>query len=92
MPYAKYSFKIMNSRGKKNDVRETPAEIYSQEMMNMPWYMNPASTCKVLNRIANRYPQATLKDLQRIMDHATQKLWNKQEYFHEKNAAHRKGH
>jgi len=52
--------------------------------MNMPWYMNPNLARKVLNRIANRHPQAKLRDLQLVLDHATQKLWNKQECFYEK--------
>lgn len=50
----------------------------------MPWYMNPTFTCKVLNRIANRYSRASLQDLQTALDQATQNLWNKQEYYYEK--------
>jgi hypothetical protein len=47
----------------------------------MPWYINPAITCKVLNRIANRYPCANLHELKTTLDHATQLLWSKQENF-----------
>jgi hypothetical protein len=50
----------------------------------MPWYMNPTSTCKVLNRIADRHRRATLRDLQLVLDHATQQIWNKREHYHEK--------
>lgn len=50
----------------------------------MPWYMNPKSTCKVINRIANRYSQASLQELRTVLDRATQNLWNKQEYYYEK--------
>lgn len=48
----------------------------------MPWYMNPTATCKVLNRIANRHARASLPDLQTILDRATERLWNKQEYYY----------
>ena len=47
----------------------------------MPWYNNPDITCKVLNRIANRYRHAPLQDLNKTMDYATQLLWIKQERF-----------
>ena len=50
----------------------------------MPWYMNPTSTRKVINRIANRHSRDSLKDLQSVLDQTTQSLWNKQEYYHEK--------
>jgi len=48
----------------------------------MPWYTNPVITCKVLNRIANRYSRANLQDLKKTLDYATQLLWNKQELYY----------
>jgi hypothetical protein len=48
----------------------------------MPWYTNPVLTCRVLNRIANRYPRATIQDLKTTLDHATQSLWSKQEHYY----------
>lgn len=50
----------------------------------MPWYMNPTSTRKVINRIANRHSRDSLKDLQSVLDQTTQSLWNKQECYYEK--------
>jgi hypothetical protein len=50
----------------------------------MPWYMNPIITCKVLNRIASRNSQASLKELGSLLDFMTQTLWSKQERFLEK--------
>lgn len=47
----------------------------------MPWYNNPELTCKVLNRIANRYRHVPLQDLNKTMDYVTQLLWTKQERF-----------
>jgi hypothetical protein len=47
----------------------------------MPWFMNPAITCKVLNRLANRHSRESLRDLNALLDHATQLLWRKQECF-----------
>jgi len=49
----------------------------------MPWYMNPTKTCKVLNRIANRYQCIPLHDLKSVMDRATQLIWSKQESYHQ---------
>lgn len=51
----------------------------------MPWYMNPKTTCRVMNRIASRYSHAPLKDVQAVLDLATQRLWHKQEYYYEKS-------
>ena len=50
----------------------------------MPWYMNPISTRKVINRIASRHSRDSLTELQHILDHATQLLWNKQEFYFKK--------
>jgi hypothetical protein len=43
--------------------------------------MNPAITCKVLNRLANRHSRESLRELNALLDHATQLLWRKQESF-----------
>ena len=50
----------------------------------MPWYCNPTITCKVLNRIVNRYPDATINDLNVILGSATQLLWDKQENYYKR--------
>lgn len=50
----------------------------------MPWYCNPTITCKVLNRIVNRYPDATINDLNVLLGSATQLLWDKQENYYKK--------
>jgi hypothetical protein len=50
----------------------------------MPWYMSPNTTCKVLNRIANRYPAHDSQNLIHILDYVTQLLWSKQERYYEK--------
>ncbi|HEX9024588.1 MAG TPA: hypothetical protein VF799_12190 [Geobacteraceae bacterium] len=56
----------------------------------MPWYMNPVTTCKVLNRIASRNAQASLRELTAVLDRATEKLWSKQEeYYTAHQASHR---
>lgn len=47
----------------------------------MPWYMNPVITCKVLNRLANRHSRDPLRELNSLLDDATQLLWRKQEHF-----------
>ncbi len=56
----------------------------------MPWYNNPVITRKVLNRIANRYPRATIQDLNRALDYATQMIWSKQEHYFENETPIRK--
>jgi len=53
----------------------------------MPWYMNPIRTCKVLNRIANRHRHVPLRDLNSVLDQATEKLWNKQECYYSKSSS-----
>jgi len=50
----------------------------------MPWYMSPNTTCKVLNRIANRYPAHDSQNLIHILDYVTELLWSKQERYYEK--------
>jgi len=47
----------------------------------MPWYNNPVITRKVLNRIANRHPRATIQDLNVALDYVTQMIWSKQENY-----------
>lgn len=49
-----------------------------------PWYMNPVTTCKVLNRIASRHEYAPLLDLNDLLDQAIEKLWSKQENYYTK--------
>jgi len=44
----------------------------------MPWYMKPATTCKVLNRIARRYERASLQQLRNVLDLVTESIWKKQ--------------
>lgn len=70
------------------DKERIPREevLRRKEMMNMPWYNNPAITSRVLNRIANRHPRTTLQDLNAALDYVTQMIWNKQEHYL-KNAA-----
>jgi hypothetical protein len=53
-------------------------------MINMPWYMSPDITCKVLNRIANRHPVTDLQSLVSNLDYATELLWQKQEQFYQR--------
>jgi hypothetical protein len=48
----------------------------------MPWYNNPAITCKVLERIANRVSQTNLQDLNRTLDRAAELIWSKQEDYY----------
>lgn len=47
----------------------------------MPWYMFPDTTCKVLNRIANRYSLAETPNLVALLDYVTERLWEKQEQY-----------
>ena len=47
----------------------------------MPWYTNPVITCKVLNRIANRFERSPLHNLSFVMDYATESIWRKQEQY-----------
>jgi len=49
----------------------------------MPWYTNPVITCKVLNKIANRYERTELKNLKSVLDHATELIWRKQENYYD---------
>ena len=49
----------------------------------MPWYTNHIKTCKVLNRIANRYERSSSQDLKSVLDYATETIWKKQEHYYE---------
>jgi hypothetical protein len=49
----------------------------------MPWYTNPVITCKVLNKIANRYERTALQELKSVLDHVTRLIWVKQEQYYE---------
>jgi hypothetical protein len=51
----------------------------------MPWYTNPVLTCKVLNRIANRYERMALRDLKSVLDHVTELIWRKQEHYYDRS-------
>ena len=55
----------------------------------MPWYINPAITCKVMDRIANRHARASLRELTALLDQATEKLRSKQEFYYAKGPARR---
>jgi hypothetical protein len=61
----------------------TTDKFYLKEKSKMPWYTNPDITCKVLNRIANRYNCASLKNFRSVMDNATESIWRKQEHYYE---------
>jgi hypothetical protein len=49
----------------------------------MPWYTNPVRICKVLNRIAIRYERTSLRELDFVLDHATELIWIKLEHYYE---------
>ncbi len=49
----------------------------------MPWYKNPVTTCKVLDRIARRYEHLALPDLKSLLDDVTGMIWVKLEHYHE---------
>lgn len=53
----------------------------------MPWYINHVLTCKVLNKIANRYDRSALQELKSVLDHATELIWRKQERYYEMNSS-----
>jgi len=50
----------------------------------MPWYTNPVITCKVLNRIANRFVSSSQHNLRSVLDYATESIWKKQEQYYKK--------
>jgi len=48
----------------------------------MPWFMYPALTRKVLNRLANKFRTLQLKDERQLLDAITQRLWDKIEAYY----------
>ena len=56
----------------------------------MPWYTDHIKTCKVLNRIANRYEHIGIQDIKFILDNATESIWRKQENYY-RNASDNRG-
>lgn len=54
--------------------------------MNMPWYNNPALTCKVMEKIAKRISFENLQELDRTLDRATELIWSKQEDYNVRNS------
>lgn len=44
----------------------------------MPWYKNPLTTCKVLDKIARRYENSSLQQLRNVIDSVTELIWEKQ--------------
>lgn len=53
----------------------------------MPWYKNPATVCKVVNRIASRYDRASLQNLRDALDYVTESIWRKQEKYYKTTSA-----
>ncbi|MDD2736802.1 MAG: hypothetical protein PHF56_22945 [Desulfuromonadaceae bacterium] len=51
----------------------------------MPWYFNPVTTCKALNKIACHYETSALQDLRSALDHATELIRRKQEHYYKSN-------
>jgi hypothetical protein len=65
----------------------TAAALFSirsqgKEMRVMPWYNNPLTTIKVLNKIANRYTTSSLQDLKSVLDNVTEQVRRKQDSYH----------
>lgn len=54
-----------------------------------PWYLNPATIRKVLDRIANQHACVPLRDLNELLGQAADRLWSKQEKYYTKD---RHGH
>jgi len=49
----------------------------------MPWYTNPLTTTKIINKIANRYERSALQDLKSVLDHVTELVRRKQDHYYE---------
>ena len=49
----------------------------------MPWYTNPVTTCKVLDRITTRHERTALQDLKSVLDNAIASILKKQEHYYE---------
>ena len=56
---------------------------HRKEMRKMPWYTNPVTTCKVLDRIATRHERTALQDLKSVLDNAIASILKKQEHYYE---------
>ena len=72
---------MLNSQYQLDHYTGQPITIGKKGDDDMPWYMYPIITCRVLNRIANRHPRASIQDLSNLLDNATQLLWRKQEHY-----------
>jgi hypothetical protein len=51
----------------------------------MPWYTNPAMTCKVLHKIADRHDETPLQDLKSVLDQTVALIVKKQQHYYEGN-------
>jgi len=51
----------------------------------MPWYTNPVTTCKVLDKIAKRYEHSALHDLKFCLDSTVALILKKQDQYHRGN-------
>jgi hypothetical protein len=60
-----------------------PPRDIRKGMIKMPWYTDPVTTCKVLDRIARRYDRTTLHDLRSVLDNVVASILKKQEHYHE---------
>lgn len=68
-----------------NDTRMASPRSYRKETRKMPWYTNPATTCKVLDKIAKRYERKELHDLRFCLDNTVALILQKQENYHRGN-------
>lgn len=49
----------------------------------MPWYTDPVTTCKVLDKIATHYERTSLRDLKSVLDNVVASILKKQEHYRE---------
>lgn len=79
--------KLFSAAKRREVTFELPGQFKSGSLLErrkqMPWYMNPVETRKVLNRIANRYQRTPLQDLKSVLDRATELIWSKQESYYQ---------
>lgn len=52
-------------------------------MIKMPWYTDPVTTCKVLDKISKRYDRTPLHELKSVLDNVVASILKKQEQYHE---------
>jgi len=73
----------MNRFHMKMKCKETRSDLQTVagRRCKMPWFNNPVTTCKVLNKIASRYDQSSLETLKVVLDNATELIWRKQEHY-----------